>query len=442
MLPLIVQGLIITGAGQIVRKAGGYVISVAVKNIELAPLVVGTQFFATKAQMFHMTKEGEGIKKEIQAGNQVINNKLDGIISKLDTQVGFQGFQSLQASVGILQASTAVIGVGVAAGVALSAVNLYQTMKLREDIKQLRLEVKDGFIDLKKALKDQGTEIIQRIEEVAQDVEFRNHRTILALAYGRFNQAIYCLRDAVKLQNENQRNAQINLAKGMLFESLAAYETPELVENTSAAGRLRRRECAWAIDQTLTMTYQLQGAYDVVSDRLSHLQDKIRQDSLNVIERIETEDELDFLFPELTRIHDHDLAVLESWQNHVDWMRSLPPSELQLLQSADFDNSEVPVNSDTNTDTTALAAPPEQLLYENFKQKSHPASLRDQLTLMMKPELRQEFASYISQQSAIAGYKTLVPANLQKASNLAVANLYWYFKVRDEAEDEAEAVTV
>jgi len=300
------------------------------------------------------------------------------------------------------------------------------------------ISARSQFIDLKKALKDQGTEIIQRIEEVAQDVEFRNHRTILALAYGRFNQAIYCLRDAVKLQDENQRNAQINLAKGMFFESLAAYETPELLENTSAAGRLRRRECAWAIDQTLTMTYQLQGAYDVVSDRLSHLQDKIRQDSLTVIDRCETEDELDFLFPELTRIHDHDLAVLESWQNHVDWMRSLPPSELKLLQSADFDNSEVPVNSDTNTDTTALATPPEQLLYENLKQKSHPASLRDQLTLMMKPELRQEFASYISQQSAIAGYKTLVPANLQKASNLAVANLYWYFKIRDEAE----AVTV
>jgi hypothetical protein len=120
-------------------------------------------------------------------------------------------------------------------------------------------------------------------------------------------------------------------------------------------------------------------------------------------------------------------------------MRSLPTSELQLLQSADLGNSEVTVNSDTNLDTTALTAPPEQLLYENFKQKSHPASLRDQLALMMKPELRQEFASYISQKSVIAGYKTLVPANLQKASNLAVANLYWYFKVRDEAE---EAVTV
>jgi hypothetical protein len=129
----------------------------------------------------------------------------------------------------------------------------------------------------------------------------------------------------------------------------------------------------------------------------------------------------------------------DSWQNHVDWMRSLPPSELKLLQSADLGNSEVPVNSDTNLDTTASAAPPEQLLYENLKQKSHFASLCDQLVLMMKPSLRQEFASYISQQSAIAGYKTLVPANLQKASDLAVANLYWYFKVRDESE--AEAVT-
>ncbi len=84
-----------------------------------------------------------------------------------------------------------------------------------------------------------------------------------------------------------------------------------------------------------------------------------------------------------------------------------------------------------------MEVPPEQLLYENLKQKSHPASLRDQLQLMMAPNLRQEFESYISQQSAIAGYKTLVPANLQKASNLAVANLYWYFRVRDESEEEA-----
>ncbi|HEY9707643.1 MAG TPA: hypothetical protein V6D48_05505 [Oculatellaceae cyanobacterium] len=434
MLPLILQGLIITGAGQIVRKAGGYVISVAVKNIELVPLVVGTQFFATKAQNWHTTKVGEGIKEEIQAGFQGTNNKLEDIITKLDMHAGFQGFQSLQASMGVLQATTAVIGVGVAAGVALSAVNLHQTLKLREDVKQLKLEVKNGFIDLKKALKDQGSEIIQRIDEVAQDIKFEQHRLVLIRAYGKFIEATKLMKTAMACEDLSIRNTTLATAQLMLTEALADYNNSQLLSETSAAGQLRRLECAWAIDQTITWSFQLQNQLTAVSDRLSHLQDKIRQDSLTVIERCETEDELDFLFPELTRIHDHDLAVLESWQNHVDWMRSLPPSEVKLLQSADFSNSEVTVNSDTNADTTADSAPPEQLLYENLKQKSHPASLRDQLVLMMKPSLRQEFASYISQQSVIAGYKTLVPANLQKASNLAVANLYWYFKIQDEAE--------
>jgi hypothetical protein len=90
-------------------------------------------------------------------------------------------------------------------------------MKLREDVKQLKLEVKNGFIDLKQALKDQGAEIIQRIDQVAKDVKFQHHQTILVQAYGLFMQAINCLRGAVKLQDVNRRNAQIDLAKGSYF---------------------------------------------------------------------------------------------------------------------------------------------------------------------------------------------------------------------------------
>src|SRR5919199_312808 len=384
--------------GQFVAHAIGAV----VHNSPLSPLLAASQFVTAGAQMVqtHMGFQGvnrrvEGVSQQVEGVSQQVAGVSQQVAGVSQQVVGIDaGLRSLQASVGVLQASTAVIGVGVVAGVALSAVNLYQTMKLREDVKQLRLEVKNGFIDLKKAFKDQGTEIIQRIDEVAQDIKFEQHRLVLIQAYGRFLEATKLMKIAMSCEDVSIRNGDLANALQML----------------SAA----------------------------VSDRLLSLQDKIRQDSLTVIERCETDDELDFLFPELTRIHDHDLAVLESWQNHVDWMRSLPASEFKLLQSADFDNSEVPVNSDT----IALTAPPEQLLYENLKQKSHPASLQDQLVLMMKPSLRQEFASYISQQSAIAGYKTLVPANLQKASNLAVANLYWYFKVRDESEDEAEAEAV
>jgi hypothetical protein len=462
-----VQALIDAGRYEIVRTASGQLIGVVrnkatgrfagnaiaavVGKSPLAPLVTVAQFAIMGAQIVQNHMGFQGINRRVEgvsAQVQEVSEQVAGVSKQVEAlDIKFQdfssitqaGLQSIQASMGVLQATTAVIGVGVAAGVALSAVNLYQTMKLREDVKQLRLEVKNGFIDLKKALKDQGSEIIQRIDEVAQDIKFEQHRLVLIRAYGKFLEATKLMKTAMSCEDMSIRNATLANAQLMLAGALADYNNPQLLSETSAAGQLRRLECAWAIDQTIILSFQLQNQLAAVSDRLSHLQDKIRQDSLTVIERCETEDELDFLFPELTRIHDHDLAVLESWQNHVDWMHSLPPSEVKLLESADFSNSEITAQPDTNATSIRSEVPSEQLLYENLKQKSHPASLRDQLVLMMKPTLRQEFASYISQQAAIAGYKTLVPANLQKASDLAVANLYWYFKVRDESE--AEAVT-
>jgi hypothetical protein len=185
------------------------------------------------------------------------------------------GLSAIQSSLGMLQATTAVIGVGTVAGVALSAVNLHQTLKLREDVKQLRVEVKDGFINLKKALKDQGTEIIQRIDEVAQDIKFEQHRLVLIQAYGRFLEATKLMKIAMSCEDVSIRNADLANARQMLAEALADYNNPRLLSETSAAGQLRRLECAWAIDQTIALSYQLQNQSAAVSDRLSHLQDKI-----------------------------------------------------------------------------------------------------------------------------------------------------------------------
>ena len=83
-------------------------------------------------------------------------------------QATLQSIKTLQSSVSVLQATTAFIGVGTVVGVGLGAVNLWQTMKLRKDVKQLRLEVKDGFLDLKAALKDRGIEIMEHINCVAE----------------------------------------------------------------------------------------------------------------------------------------------------------------------------------------------------------------------------------------------------------------------------------
>lgn len=358
-----------------------------------------------------------------------------GAAQMYQTHRGFQKtyrmLNQVLTNIALLQGSTALIGVGALAGVAgaaLSAVNLWETLKLREDVKQLRLEVKDGFIDLKQALHDQNAEIIQRIDRMVEDIEFKNHHAILVGAHGKFVGAITCLKQALKVENMKDRNDVLNLAEGMLQNALADYNNPGLCLKTSAAGHLRRMECSWVMDQTITTIYQLKGAHEVVSERLFDLRKKIRDSSLQIIDRCECDNELDFLFPEVTRIHTQDLPLLESWQNQVDWMKSLSPSELKELASLELPAEE----NSTATENPNLAEPPVELsLYETLKQKSHYDSLRDQLRFIVKPELRQHHESYVFQRANATGYPALAPSNWQEVPDLTVANLYHYFKQQE-----------
>jgi hypothetical protein len=350
--------------------------------------------------------------------------------------LGLQALQSLTASVATLQATTMVIGVGTVVTAALGAVNLWQTLKLRQDIKQLRLDVKEGFIDLRQALQAQGHEIIQHIDRVAEDIEFRNHRTVLARAYGLFAKATARLQSATALLDLSLRNNEITAARDMLFQALADYDNEQLLVGVCSAGQIRRRECVWAIEQTITMTYELQGEYHVASDRLSALDTTIRRDALKAIDACDSQAELDFLFPEITRIHDHDLATIDAWKNHIDFYKALPPAELKLLNSQMSDSTSLPVTSTDNGVAPILMIPPEQALYEDLQQKSHYAALRDQLMFLIAPTLRQEYETYVSEQAAIAGFKALSPSNLQKSSHLALANLFSYFQLRDESQEE------
>jgi hypothetical protein len=93
---------------------------------------------------------------------------------------------------------------------------------------------------------------------------------------------------------------------------LANYNNPNLLSETCAAGQMRRLECAWAIEQTIILTYQLQNELIAVSDRLIALQDEIRQECLQIIKKCDSQDELDFLFPEIACICDRDLLVLNT----------------------------------------------------------------------------------------------------------------------------------
>ena len=352
------------------------------------------------------------------------------------THRGFQavqsGLQSIQASLGVLQTMTALTGIGVAANLAISAVSLWQILKLREDVKLQRLEMREGFLDLKQLLKDQGTEIVQKIDEAVQDIEYRQHRQALVQAYGRFLEATRLMTITMSCEELNIRNADLANARQILTESLADYKNPRLLTESNAVTQLRRSECIWAIEQTVAVTYQLQNQPEALSNCLGQLQNRICQDVLAVIDLCASEDELEIIFPEITRIHEQDLVVLRFWQEQIDWMRSLPPSEQKLLQEIDVSQPEL---SETLV-TVDLTIPSEQLVYKTLKQKSHFAALCDALRLTMHTENRREYETYITQQAKQAGHEVLTMANLQQMSDLSVANLYWYFQVRDQSQQE------
>ncbi|MEG4202198.1 hypothetical protein [Microcoleus sp. Pol12A5] len=358
-----------------------------------------------------------------------------GVGQMVQTDMGFKetykrldvieyGLKSLSANVGILSASTAVIGVGVVAIAALSAVNLHQTLKMREDIKELKLTVTHGFIDIAVLLKDHKADVIAEIKLLAESINFEQHRLILSQAYQKFDQAQKLIQNALLMEDKHTRNSTLTSAQHILANALADYNNPELFKATCAVGHLRRVECAWAIEQTISLTYQLLNEPASVSNSLSHLQERIRQDILTVIERC-TKDEIDFIFPEITRIYNQDLAVLNSWQNQVDWMLSLSADERKQLASLNMEKTPV---SKTHEEVAIVAEPEEIALYQNLQQKSHFKSLRDQLRFLIKPSLRQQHESYISQKATTSGYKALAPSNWQEVNDLTVANLYWYFQ--------------
>jgi len=55
---------------------------------------------------------------------------------------------------------------------------------------------------------------------------------------------------------------------------------------------------------------------------------------------------------------------------------------------------------------------------------------------MVKPDLRQAHEHYINQRATRQGLKALAPSTWEPVPDLAVANLYQYFKVQEHAQIE------
>ncbi len=214
---------------------------------------------------------------------------------------------------------------------------------------------------------------------------------------------------------------------------------------TSGIGSIayvRRRECVWAIEQAIAMTYEMQGEWQTVCDRLITLTTTIRKDAALTLDKSETIDELDFLFPELTRIRDHDLVAIEAWKNRIEWSKALPEAEMKQLKA--FTDSETETEDITFIEETTENKPAEYVFYEEAKSNFVPEALRGSLIYSFNIEKRRQGEIYIAERAALESLTAFSTQNLSKASPLTLANLKMYFAARDESlvveEEAVEAI--
>ncbi len=360
---------------------------------------------------------GNGMGGVLTEGIGVIADGALSLQMHLGFQKTYQMLSQVQHMVGVLQATTSVIGVISLAGVALSAVNLHQTLKLRKDVEELKYQVKDGFIN-----------VLEQINGIPDAVQFNHHRTILIMAYGEFLQALKLMKLALNTENEQTRHSTLSNAQLHLSYAYNAYTKPELFADTTAAAQLRRLECAWMIEQTQAMNFQLMNAPESASHCLQELQKQMQSESLQIIDTCKCEEELAFIYPELTRIHTQDVPILNSWENHIDWVRQLSPSEKKEMLAL---GSESEPSEDIEVEELNLEEePPEITQYKQLELESHYESLRDQLRYTVNRNVRQQHLNYIKEKAQSANLKGIVPVNLEKVSDLTISNIYNYLKTR------------
>ncbi len=357
-----------------------------------------------------------------------ISSLLTGGLSLLgDGILGFQmnrGFQKtyerlnqVQNSLGVLQATTSLIGVTSVAGVALSAVNLHQTLKLKKEVEELKYQVKDGFI-----------QVLEEVRYIPDTIKFDNHRTILMMAYGEFIQATKLIKLALSTENKNARYSTLSNAQLHLSNANNAYSKPELFEATTAAAQLRRLECAWMIEQTQAINFQLMNAPESASHCLHELQQQIQTQFLELIDGCSCEEELAFLYPEITRIQTQDIPIFDTWKNQIDYVQQLSVLEKEEINNLASNTDSVEEMVTEEFDLNSL--PIEVNQYCQSEQLSHYESLLDQLRYTVNTNIRQDHLDYIKDKAVSTNLQGIVPVNLEQVSDLTIANIYNYLKTQ------------
>ncbi len=156
-----------------------------------------------------------------------------------------------------IQSSIGALGMATTAGCALSAVNLYQLVKIRKSLDKIEQKVDNGFLDLKIFF-----------SERLQDLLNEQQRQRLIQAYVYYRKGIEQLQSSLLIEDSINRKLAVSSAISIFTQSFAVYDNKEEYAHINAPAKLRRLECCWAIQSSIAEAYNVVGQFNLLLRRL------------------------------------------------------------------------------------------------------------------------------------------------------------------------------
>ncbi len=199
-----------------------------------------------------------------------------------------------------IQSSIGALGTYATVGCGLSAVSVFQLVKVQRQLQNLDNKITDGFLDLK-----------QYISENLQNLLENQQKQRLAQAYHYYLQGVERVKSSLLIKDISLRNQHLAHSITIFNQALSAYETPGEYQEINLPARLRRLECCWAMRAAVAEGYALQGEYDASLDSYQTLQKRICTDSLDLLSGLD-DTNFKFVSSDLHWIFENDVKIIHA----------------------------------------------------------------------------------------------------------------------------------
>lgn len=257
------------------------------------------------------------IEKSTEAGiEEVVGDEVKEGISHLQDSVDFvtrhvvstrfqveglvDSMAEQSAMLSSIQSSISAIGFAATAGCALSAVNVYQLVKVQKTLTQLNQKVDDGFIDLKLFMNE-------RLENLLEEQQRRR----LAEAYHLYLCGLERLKTAFVVNDVLNRNNAITHCISEFNSALSIYDSSYDNQHSNLAAKLRRLECCWSIQGSIAEAYAMQEEYEASLYSYKKLQQRIFNETDNFVSSL-NQDSHNFITADLHWIYQNDIKILDA----------------------------------------------------------------------------------------------------------------------------------